>query len=216
MRGWPICQWDRQALLAQCGEALLRVSKPTGESQRAGQLPWPPPAARPPAAPPRGSIGATGAPPPLPLPRPAGGRLLMTLAAYYDYLGRQVDEEPLYVFDGAFGESAPRLLAGYQVPRPFEQDYHAVLGGRRPEYRWLVMGPGAPRPAPRPAPCAAVRRCPAPRNSRRPGGVCASLLPAQRPSQPASQPASLPTEPAHRPATPRQAARAPRGTWTPV
>jgi hypothetical protein len=89
----------------------------------------------------------------------------MTLSAYYDYLGRQADEEPLYVFDGAFGESAPQLLAGYQVPHLFAQDYHAVLGSRRPDYRWLVMGPGAP-PGP---PCPAAPSAPARRPARAAG-----------------------------------------------
>jgi hypothetical protein len=41
----------------------------------------------------------------------------------------QADEEPLYVFDAAFGEAAPQLLGAYKVPAVFrDQDYYSVLG----------------------------------------------------------------------------------------
>lgn len=68
--------------------------------------------------------------------------MLMSLPSYYAYLARQVDEEPLYVFDATFGESTPQLLQAYSVPACFGQDYYAALGARRPDYRWLVTGPG--------------------------------------------------------------------------
>jgi hypothetical protein len=68
--------------------------------------------------------------------------MLMSLPSYYAYLARQVDEEPLYVFDATFGESAPQLLQAYSVPACFTQDYYSALGARRPDHRWLVSGPG--------------------------------------------------------------------------
>jgi hypothetical protein len=60
--------------------------------------------------------------------KPGGGKLKMDLAVYGDYMQRQHDEEPLYVFDAAFGETAPELLDLYSVPEPFDQDFTAVLG----------------------------------------------------------------------------------------
>lgn len=60
--------------------------------------------------------------------KPGGGHARMALAHYWDYVCRQADEEPLYVFDGGFGETAPELLARYRVPAVFGQDYYRALG----------------------------------------------------------------------------------------
>jgi hypothetical protein len=139
--------------------------------------------------------------------------MLMALPAYFDYLGRQADEEPLYVFDGAFGETAPQLLEGYQVPLLFAQDYHAVLGSRRPEYRWLVMGPGAPDAPLLPSPAAHLVRLwllPKPPPPRPHPPVLAALA-AQQPNSTTS-----PTTTPAPPAPPSQGARAPPGTSTPA
>ncbi|GLC36015.1 hypothetical protein PLESTB_000529500 [Pleodorina starrii] len=73
--------------------------------------------------------------------KPHGGRALMTLPAYVDYMARQADEEPLYVFDATFAESAPGMRKLYDVPHVFAQDYYSELQGARPHYRWLVLGP---------------------------------------------------------------------------
>ncbi|GLI68561.1 hypothetical protein VaNZ11_013027, partial [Volvox africanus] len=73
--------------------------------------------------------------------KPHGGRALMTLPAYVDYMARQADEEPLYVFDSTFAETAPGIRKLYDVPHVFTKDYYAELGMARPNFRWLVLGP---------------------------------------------------------------------------
>ncbi|GIL43682.1 hypothetical protein Vafri_1339, partial [Volvox africanus] len=73
--------------------------------------------------------------------KPHGGRALMTLPAYVDYMARQADEEPLYVFDATFAEAAPGIRKLYDVPHVFTKDYYAELGAARPNFRWLVLGP---------------------------------------------------------------------------
>ncbi|KXZ56197.1 hypothetical protein GPECTOR_1g170 [Gonium pectorale] len=73
--------------------------------------------------------------------KPHGGRALMTMPAYVDYMARQADEEPLYVFDPSFAEAAPGIRDLYEVPHVFDKDYFSVLGGGRPAFRWLVLGP---------------------------------------------------------------------------
>ena len=40
----------------------------------------------------------------------------------------QRDEEPLYIFDHRFGESAPSMLEDYSVPEPFQEDLFEPLG----------------------------------------------------------------------------------------
>eukprot|EP01133_Synstelium_polycarpum_P008167 gene8167-9601_t len=74
-------------------------------------------------------------------------RIPMKFADYADYMRVQTDEEPLYVFDEAFGEKAPEMLAEYSVPKFFPEDLFSVSGKDRPHFRWLVAGPprsGAP------------------------------------------------------------------------
>ena len=66
----------------------------------------------------------------------------MPLRRYASYAAAQRDEEPLYVFDEAFGETCPALLHEYARPACAEDDLLATLGEeRRPPYRWLVAGP---------------------------------------------------------------------------
>ncbi len=54
----------------------------------------------------------------------------------------QADEEPLYVFDGRFGEVAPAMLAAYRVPAAFDQDFFSVLGepaaGQQAPAAWVA------------------------------------------------------------------------------
>ncbi|KAG1656500.1 hypothetical protein FOA52_012500 [Chlamydomonas sp. UWO 241] len=74
--------------------------------------------------------------------RPTGGRAPMALRDYVDYMQRQADEEPLYVFDAGFVEAAPKLRTLYDTPALFPEDHFALLGeDARPIYRWLVAGP---------------------------------------------------------------------------
>lgn len=56
--------------------------------------------------------------------------ITMTVADYADYIARQYDEEPLYVFDDRFQKAIPELLSMYSVPSVFDQDLLAVLGAQ--------------------------------------------------------------------------------------
>ncbi|KAK9810680.1 hypothetical protein WJX73_010262 [Symbiochloris irregularis] len=69
-----------------------------------------------------------------------GGTGFMDLANYLKYCAQQHDEDPLYIFDAAFGEKSPALL-DYTVPCAFSEDLHACIGSERPDFRWLVIGP---------------------------------------------------------------------------
>lgn len=60
--------------------------------------------------------------------RPSGGKTTMRFADYVDYMIRQADEEPLYVFDEEFGEAAPGMLQWYTPPSVITQDLTSVLG----------------------------------------------------------------------------------------
>ncbi|KAL4280497.1 hypothetical protein GQ457_03G033490 [Hibiscus cannabinus] len=66
----------------------------------------------------------------------------MKFKDYVSYMKQQHDEDPLYIFDDKFGESAPGLLKDYTVPQIFTEDFFDVLEkDRRPPFRWLVIGP---------------------------------------------------------------------------
>lgn len=49
------------------------------------------------------------------------------------------DDQPLYLFDKAIlsGEFAGH----YEVPEYFGRDLFPVLGDRRPDFKWLIVGP---------------------------------------------------------------------------
>ncbi|KAG0565056.1 hypothetical protein KC19_8G160000 [Ceratodon purpureus] len=71
-----------------------------------------------------------------------GKKIKMKLKDYAAYMACQHDEEPLYIFDAKFGESAPEMLEEYSVPTLFSEDLLAVLDKPvRPAFRWLVAGP---------------------------------------------------------------------------
>lgn len=66
----------------------------------------------------------------------------MTLRDYAAYTQVQHDEEPLYIFDPTYGETAPPLLRDYSVPPLFGDDFLELLEGElKPPFRWLVLGP---------------------------------------------------------------------------
>lgn len=51
------------------------------------------------------------------------------------------DDQPLYIFDKEFAAKAPQLAEEYQVPSYFSEDLFKVLDDKRPDYRWLIIGP---------------------------------------------------------------------------
>eukprot|EP00879_Flechtneria_rotunda_P026685 GHRR01028497.1.p1 GENE.GHRR01028497.1~~GHRR01028497.1.p1 ORF type:complete len:280 (-),score=82.80 GHRR01028497.1:448-1254(-) len=60
--------------------------------------------------------------------RPLGGKTKMRFRDYVDYMLRQADEEPLYIFDEDFADSAPEMLDWYKAPSVIVQDHTSVLG----------------------------------------------------------------------------------------
>lgn len=69
-------------------------------------------------------------------------KITMKLKDYVSYMELQHDEDPLYIFDDKFGESAPALLDDYSVPYLFQEDFFYVLDyDQRPAFRWLIIGP---------------------------------------------------------------------------
>ncbi|KAG8632916.1 hypothetical protein MANES_18G065400v8 [Manihot esculenta] len=69
-------------------------------------------------------------------------KVSMKFKDYVSYMKFQHDEDPLYIFDDKFGETAPSLLKDYSVPHLFQEDFFEVLDKeQRPPYRWLIIGP---------------------------------------------------------------------------
>jgi hypothetical protein len=67
----------------------------------------------------------------------------MPLKMYMHYMENNRDEEPIYLFDGKFGERAPALLEDYKIPEYFTEDFfeQCLPTEKRPDFRWFVMGP---------------------------------------------------------------------------
>ncbi|KAF8854937.1 Clavaminate synthase-like protein [Acephala macrosclerotiorum] len=70
-----------------------------------------------------------------------------TLSTYVDYMNNSSDESPLYLFDRGFVEKM-NLSVGkdkpnpsYWIPECFGEDLFAVLGDKRPDDKWLIIGP---------------------------------------------------------------------------
>ena len=69
-------------------------------------------------------------------------------AKYVDYMTKNDDESPLYLFDSDFVDKmklevgkSPGAGVAYWVPECFGVDYFDVLGHQRPDHRWLIVGP---------------------------------------------------------------------------
>lgn len=66
---------------------------------------------------------------------------------YVQYMEASSDESPLYLFDRSFVEKMDLRVgrneqdASYWIPDCFGEDLFAVLGGKRPDSRWLIVGP---------------------------------------------------------------------------
>ena len=67
-------------------------------------------------------------------------------STYYDYMHRNQDESPLYLFDRKFVEKMSITVgksddAAYWKPDCFGPDLFELLGAERPAHRWLIIGP---------------------------------------------------------------------------
>ncbi|KAG0139675.1 hypothetical protein CROQUDRAFT_666154 [Cronartium quercuum f. sp. fusiforme G11] len=73
---------------------------------------------------------------------------LVTILDYQNYYDDCLTEEsPLYLFDAEFVEKTSKVerLGGlgldYCVPKLFQCDLFSCLGSKRPDFRWLIIGP---------------------------------------------------------------------------
>ncbi len=69
------------------------------------------------------------------------GPISIPYAEYMRYSDQTREESPLYVFDKRFIEKAPILLDDYTLPEYFAEDLFKLLGDRRPDFRWIIIGP---------------------------------------------------------------------------
>lgn len=71
----------------------------------------------------------------------------MSLSDYLAYAeacgqGASHEERPLYLFDKDFCSKCPEMASEFEIPEYFREDLMSVLGEqRRPDYRWLIIGP---------------------------------------------------------------------------
>ncbi|KAI8051535.1 hypothetical protein BDF22DRAFT_691202 [Syncephalis plumigaleata] len=66
----------------------------------------------------------------------------ITLDNYWKYAEAQQDESPLYLFDRGFTERCTAMQEEFTVPDYFREDLFSHLGEeKRPDYRWLIVGP---------------------------------------------------------------------------
>ncbi|KAG9236501.1 hypothetical protein BJ875DRAFT_456344 [Amylocarpus encephaloides] len=70
-----------------------------------------------------------------------------SLNTYSHYMRNSCDESPLYLFDRSFVEKMDITVgkdvpcASYWIPECFGEDLFAVLGDKRPDDKWLIIGP---------------------------------------------------------------------------
>ncbi|KAJ1477758.1 hypothetical protein T484DRAFT_1820114 [Baffinella frigidus] len=56
-------------------------------------------------------------------------------------LAADYEEKSLYLFNRKSFDKVPALAADYEVPPYFTADLFSVLGDKRPDFRWLIVGP---------------------------------------------------------------------------
>lgn len=61
------------------------------------------------------------------------------LSLYSQYLAKNCDESPLYLFD-CNSEAMKTLRKEYKAPKVFQQDLFTVFGECRPDHAWLIIG----------------------------------------------------------------------------
>jgi hypothetical protein len=70
-----------------------------------------------------------------------------SLKTYVEYMRNNSDESPLYLFDRSFVEKMNLTIGksqespSYWIPECFGEDLFAVLGDKRPDDKWLIVGP---------------------------------------------------------------------------
>jgi len=72
-----------------------------------------------------------------------GGNIKMKFKNYYNYMQKNKDEHPIYVFDSKFGDRDNRLLEEYEIPKLLSEDFfeQCLDTDERPLFRWMVIGP---------------------------------------------------------------------------
>jgi len=73
-----------------------------------------------------------------------GYKVKIKLKYFLEYLTKQQDDSPMYVFDNSFDEHpvAKALMQDFDVPKYFREDLFSLVGEKpRPPYRWWLIGP---------------------------------------------------------------------------